>query len=166
MAHYNDMYDPLLDALNEQEQEFRTKAFSFMYQFLDEMDGDGFTTVKTTKARRKLAENFLKDTTMMDAFTHGIYDMWMVDNHPDEWGEPINWWAEGTSFAGVEDVFPRHFTELISSLLPELRIEMRKRAEEVYHNLSELRPNLIAELKSLAKIANVGRKAVNTLRGG
>ena len=129
MTHYNDIYDPMLDALDEDEQKFRTCAFKFLYQFFDEINDDGsfgggFTNVKSTPERRKLAEEFLKDDLMMDAYTNELYSHWMYEEHPEEdWGKPNTapWWAVGTSFEGIEDVFPRHFMELISALLPELR---------------------------------------------
>ena len=148
MTHYNDIYDPMLDALDEDEQEFRTRAFTFLYQFFDEGDDDGFTNVKSTPERRKLAEDFLAEErevrneyletkmgrhrTMFDDYENTLYDEWMTKYHPEERGESVNWWAEGTSYAGIEDVFPRHFRECISSLLPELRIALYEKFQAEY----------------------------------
>ena len=136
MTHYNDIYDPMLDALDEDEQKFRTGAFAFMEQFIDMVDDlDDLAKLESTPARRKLAEEFLKDDLMMDAYTNELYSHWMYEEHPEEdWGKPNTapWWAVGTSFEGIEDVFPRHFMELISALLPELRPLLHARFAEEY----------------------------------
>ena len=56
MTHYNDIYDPMLDALDEDEQKFRPCAFAFMEQFIDMVDDlDDLAKLESTPARRKLA---------------------------------------------------------------------------------------------------------------
>jgi len=131
MGHYNDIYDPLVEYLGKDDQDFRLRAFAFMESFMDV----SFTNVTVTPEKRESAKQFLSDPDMMRHYESEEYKYWEYKEHPEEgWGIPNTspWWAEGTSYAGTEDVFPRHFRECISSLLPELRIALYEKFRAEY----------------------------------